>query len=149
MNKIIGIMVVIILVLGGLFLFGRDGSLRDSFNSVNQTKTADQNEIKTLPVATTAIDSGAVKEFTIFGDPFFFSPTIIKVKNGDTVKITFKNNEGFHDLKIDEFNVATQKIKAGDEEMVTFVADKVGSFDYYCSVGDHRAKGMVGTIVVE
>ena len=149
MNKIIGIMVVIILVLGGLFLFGRDGSLRDSFNSVNQTKTADQNEIKTLLVATTAIDSGAVKEFTIFGDPFFFSPTIIKVKNGDTVKITFKNNEGFHDLKIDEFNVATQKIKAGDEEMVTFVADKVGSFEYYCSVGDHRAKGMVGTIVVE
>jgi plastocyanin len=29
------------------------------------------------------------------------------------------------------------------------VADKNGSYEYYCSVGNHRASGMVGVITVE
>lgn len=32
---------------------------------------------------------------------------------------------------------------------VTFVADTLGTFEYYCSVGNHRAQGMVGNLVVE
>jgi plastocyanin len=29
------------------------------------------------------------------------------------------------------------------------VADKKGTFEYYCSVGQHRALGMKGKLVVE
>jgi plastocyanin len=32
---------------------------------------------------------------------------------------------------------------------VEFTPNIVGEFEYYCSVGDHRAKGMTGTIIVE
>ena len=32
---------------------------------------------------------------------------------------------------------------------VTFIADQEGSFEYYCSVGNHREEGMVGTLIVE
>lgn len=89
-----------------------------------------------------------VKSFTVSGGNFSFTPSTMTVKKGDTVRITFKNDEGFHDLKIDEFKIATKQIAAGAEETVEFVADKAGSFEYYCSVGKHRQMGMVGTLTV-
>ena len=90
-----------------------------------------------------------VKEFTVLGSNFVFAPSSMTAKKGDAVKITFKNTGGLHDFKIDEFNVATKKISGGAEETVTFVADKTGSFEYYCSIGTHRAMGMKGTLTVE
>lgn len=89
-----------------------------------------------------------IKSFNVSGGNFSFTPSTMTVKKGDTVRITFKNEEGFHDLKIDEFNVATKQIAAGAEETVEFVADKAGDFEYYCSVGKHRQMGMVGTLTV-
>ena len=74
---------------------------------------------------------------------------VLNVKLGDTVTINFKNDGGFHDFKIDEFNVATNQVKDGGEDSVAFVASKKGSFEYYCSVGQHRAMGMKGVINVE
>ena len=70
------------------------------------------------------------------------------VKRGDTVSITLKNAGGTHDLKIDEFDEETERLSAGEEETITFVADRAGSFEYYCSVGNHRAMGMKGTLTV-
>lgn len=101
------------------------------------------------PVVSSADQSANVKEFTITGNNYSFSPAIMTVKKGDRVKITFKNVEGFHDLKIDEFSIATQKLQAGQEESIEFTADKTGSFEYYCSVGSHRAMGMKGFLIVE
>lgn len=90
-----------------------------------------------------------IKSFTVTGGNFTFSPNQMTVKKGDTVKITFVNDEGFHDLVIDEFNVRTTKLAAGKSETVEFVADKTGGFEFYCSVGTHRQMGMKGTLVVE
>lgn len=89
-----------------------------------------------------------VKEFTISGQNFSFTPNAITVKKGDRVKITFKNTSGFHDFRIDEFGVATQQAKSPDTEVLEFTADKAGSFEYYCSVGSHRSMGMFGTLTV-
>ncbi len=91
----------------------------------------------------------ATLTFDVVGGNFYFTPNIIKVKKGDTVKINFKNNDGFHDFKIDEFNVAIPRINSGEEANVTFIADKTGTFEYYCSVGTHRLMGMKGDLVVE
>ena len=93
--------------------------------------------------------TSTVKSFTVSGKNFSFSPSTMSVKKGDTVKIIFKNTSGFHDLRIDEFNVATKQIEAGKEDTVQFVADKTGTFEYYCSVGNHRAMGMKGTLTVQ
>src|SRR3989344_1215673 len=92
---------------------------------------------------------GAVKEFTVEGSPFKFVPNVINVKKGDTVRVTFKNVTGTHDFVIDEFDVRTNQIGEGEEEEVEFIADKAGTFEYYCSVGNHRAMGMVGKLIVE
>jgi plastocyanin len=96
-----------------------------------------------------ASPTGTVKEFTVTGSNFKFSPATIAVKKGDTVKVTFVNSAGMHDWKIDEFNAVTKVLQSGQQETVQFVADKTGSFEYYCSVGNHRQMGMKGMLTVE
>lgn len=96
-----------------------------------------------------AMMKGEVKEFTVVSKGLNFTPAEIKVKKGDKVKITYKNTLGTHNFTIDKFNVATKTLSAGDEETVEFTVDKAGSFEYYCSVTNHRALGMKGTFIVE
>ena len=97
-----------------------------------------------------SMTKGETKSFTVETANFSFSLKEIKVKKGDTVKIKLVNKEGFHDLNIDEFGVATPKLNGeGQTADIEFVAGKTGIFEYYCSVGQHRAMGMVGKLIVE
>ena len=73
----------------------------------------------------------------------------ITVNAGDRVRIEFSSSEGFHDWVIDEFNAYTDRVKAGEKSSVEFVADIKGEFEYYCSVGQHRANGMKGKFIVQ
>ena len=75
----------------------------------------------------------------------------LKVKQGDKVRIEFTSSQGFHDWKIDEFSAATERVSDTDSKTVTveFIADKKGTFEYYCSVGEHRLMGMKGNLIVE
>ena len=56
-----------------------------------------------------------------------------------------------HDWVIDEFSARAKQIQAGETDTVEFVANKKGTFEYYCSVGNgfHRQQGMVGKLIVE
>ncbi len=122
-----------------------DGSTPDTVQP-EETKSDVTVDVKTDVSVT---PGAAVKEFTISGSNMKFEPATMTVKKGDKVKITFKNVGGFHDLVIDEFNVETDRLNAGAQQVVEFTADKVGTFEYYCSVGNHRAMGMKGTLTVE
>ena len=92
---------------------------------------------------------GEVKEFTVDSFNFGYSMEEIRVNEGDTVTINLTNSDGFHDWVVDEFSAATEKIQAGQTTSVTFVASAAGEYEYYCSVGSHRANGMVGKLIVE
>lgn len=88
------------------------------------------------------------REFFIEGEDEA-NPDLV-VQQGDTVEVTLCVTGGNHDWVVDEFAVATEQIGADSPcSTVEFVADQVGEFEYYCSVGNHRAEGMVGTLVVE
>jgi uncharacterized cupredoxin-like copper-binding protein len=50
---------------------------------------------------------------------------------------------------VDEFDARTVIVQPGQTAEVEFVADKTGTFEYYCSVGTHRQMGMVGKLIVE
>lgn len=100
----------------------------------------------TQPVQTS---QSVVKTFTIVGANFSFTPNQITVNKGDTVKIIFQDSDGHHNLSIDGYNVQTQTIDSGQTSEITFIADKTGSFQYYCSVPTHKDRGMVGTLTVE
>jgi nitrite reductase (NO-forming) len=74
----------------------------------------------------------------------------LKATVGDTVRITVINGDPMmHDLKIDEFGVYTGGLLEDEQTVVVeFVADKAGTFSYYCSVPGHRAVGMEGKLTV-
>ena len=141
MGGMITLVIVIVLIIVGGFYY------------MNSKKPAELNPTSTptpTPVANTSTeaDKVAVKKFTVEGSNYKFMPNILSVKKGDNVTIVFKNVGGTHNFRIDEFDVATKQIKGGAEETVQFVADEVGSFEYYCSVGTHRAMGMKGMLTV-
>ena len=85
----------------------------------------------------------------VSGKNFEFDVKEITVKEGDTVTINFISEQGFHDWVVDEFKAATERVRDGGTTSVTFVADAKGTYEYYCSVGEHRAMGMIGTLTVE
>jgi nitrosocyanin len=106
-------------------------------------ETLEDNRIKS-----DGVTMGDIKQIEITASNFKFEPDSFTVNVGDTVTISFKNTEGFHDFAIDEFKVKSKTIEAGAVEQITFVADKKGTFQFYCSIGQHKAMGMVGTLVV-
>jgi len=54
------------------------------------------------------------------------------------------NNPSKHNLNIDEFNVHTKDLDYFQTDEIAFLANKTGTFDYYCSI--HQ--DMKGTITV-
>ncbi|GEM_PF-945760 len=96
-----------------------------------------------------AVEARSFKEFDISGRNFEFSQGEIRVKKEDFVRINFTSAGGFHDWTIDEFNAHTEQVASGNRSSVDFIADKAGTFEYYCNVGNHRAMGMVGKLIVE
>ncbi len=89
-----------------------------------------------------------VKVVEVTNKGLAFDVTEIKVKLGDTVRITYTNGGGTHDLVIDEFDAGTKVIRSNQSETFEFTASEAGEFVFYCSVGNHRERGMWGTLVV-
>ncbi len=119
--------------------------------SIYKSSSQDSQTEKETATSTTkpTEDKEGTSTIVVNATNYKFDPTTIIVKKGETVTIVLKNQDGLHDLKIDEFNVATKKLRGGEEETISFVADKSGTFEYYCSVGQHRAMGMKGSFVVQ
>jgi len=90
-----------------------------------------------------------VKTFNVTAKNFSFSPSQITVNKGDTVKIVLTSQGGTHDWVVDQFNAKTSLVSDGQTATVQFVANKAGTYEYYCSVGNHRQMGMVGTLTVK
>lgn len=150
MNKTVAIIVILVVVLGGWALLrGRSEAPLESGNPAGTVEEGSganvgADDTNSLVDPTPA----SVKEFSVEGGMFYFTPKTMTVNKGDTVRITFTNKEGTHDWKLDEFNAATKVLKAGESQTIEFVASTSGSFEYYCSVGTHRQMGMKGTLIV-
>jgi plastocyanin len=156
-SKVIIAVVILLLLGGGAYFYFQNNENDMDGDDAQMMQSA---EPATSPAAMTADDTmmasgegameAGVKEFTVNGSNFKFEPSVMTVNKGDKVKITFKNTGGFHDFVIDEFDGAkTKQIGANASETIEFVADKTGSFEYYCSVGNHRGMGMKGTLTVK
>ncbi|HKY74089.1 MAG TPA: cupredoxin domain-containing protein [Patescibacteria group bacterium] len=79
---------------------------------------------------------------------YYYKPDVIRAKKGQTVRIELKSVSMMHNFVIDELGVAMPITKSGDTSTVEFVASKTGTFEFYCSVANHRKMGQVGTLVV-
>ena len=115
-------------------------------SSVSDATTTTVNGVTTT---TATLSSSSVKEFTMTAKQFEFAPSMITVKEGDTVKLHITSSDVTHGFSLPAFGVNAQ-LPAGETNDVQFVADKKGTYTFACSVicGSGHS-GMKGTLVVE
>lgn len=139
MNKklILGVLGIIVIALVGSMWLSASG-------------TSTGNVVKDASNENRPVKEFTIQSFTEVVDGKYFpkfSPKEIAVNKGDLVRIKITNIKGTHDFKIDELGVYTETPL--DKEMVVeFVADRAGSFEYYCTKPGHRQNGHWGTLKV-
>jgi len=100
-------------------------------------------------VTVAAQDQGQVREFTVVGDHYAFSPSTLTVNKGDVVKITFKAEDIAHSFTIDGPYRISKRAAAGQSVTFEFRADAAGSHPIYCNLtADPKCKDMKGTLQV-
>jgi len=117
-------------------------------------ETEDASEVTSgMPVPGTNTEEMIVMEegvepiaITVIANKTSFTPNIINAKVGVPVKLRI-DADGFHTFTIDELGV-NEIISNGITE-IEFTPDKAGTFEFYCTVGNHRQAGQFGTIVIE
>ena len=93
-------------------------------------------------------DQGQVREFTIIGDHYAFSPNSIQVNKNDLVKITFTARDIAHSFALDDYRIV-KRANAGQTVTFEFRADRSGPFTFYCNLSqDAKCKEMKGSLSV-
>ena len=159
MNPIfIGIVILVIALVGfyALRQMGTDKAATTEDAAMMESTTTETDAMEqTTPAADEAmadqveIDEDGVRVVEVEGGSFYYSPNEIRVKKNQPVRIVLNSVDMMHDFVIDELDVRSEVIKGGTSTTVEFTPDQAGEFEFYCSVGQHRANGMVGTLIVE
>lgn len=92
--------------------------------------------------------SGSVKGLRSSGGGGIINPTYTFNKGDlESIHVISEDYETHskHNFNIDEFDVHTRDLGYFETQTVTFVADKAGTFDYYCTIHPE----MRGQIVIE
>lgn len=127
----------IVVIAGLLFAFG----VFTAFKKPSQKQQAITNEAVT-------IDNPA-KEIAIQAKNWEFTPSVITVKQGDSVSLKITSIDVDHGFALPDFGV-TANLKPGKTETVVFTADKKGEFTFFCNVfcgAGH--KEMKGKLIVQ
>jgi len=101
-----------------------------------------------LLVSVAAQDPGQVREFTVNGSNYAFSPASIQVNRNDLVKITFTAQDIPHSFTIDEYRIV-KRASAGQTVTFEFRADQGGQFTFFCNLSqDAKCRDMKGILTV-
>jgi plastocyanin len=99
--------------------------------------------------AVDAQDQGQVREFTVTGDHYAFSPASIQVNRNDVVKISFTARDIPHSFTIDGPYRISKRAGAGQTVTFEFRADQAGPYTFYCNLTqDAKCKDMKGNLTV-
>lgn len=83
-----------------------------------------------------------------------FTPAALSVPAGAVVHVTFTNQDATpvvqHNWVVEGIaGAGSETVGPGEESVFDFTAPaKAGEFAFYCSIGDHRDRGMEGTLTV-
>lgn len=146
--KSIIVLIILAVLGGGYYWYSSMSAPTVGTEDDSITNTSGMPIIPNSPSDTVVDETIVVKEFNFTNEGMKFDTTSFSVKKGDRVKVTYTNGGGTHDLRIDGYSVGTKVLQKDASESFEFVADKAGSFEFYCSVGNHRAMGMKGTFTV-
>ncbi len=163
-SMVMGTILVLILVLVGGFLLmrSRDTATNPPAGGENSTEMTQQEGMTQADSDAPADADTSMKEtsdsanedvtmqtVTIEAGAFYYKPNVINAKVGDKIKVVMTSKDMMHDFMIDELGVKLPITKSGETNEVEFTATKAGTFEFYCSVGQHRKNGQVGTLIVE
>lgn len=90
-----------------------------------------------------------IKICKIQASQFKFMPSTITVNKNDHVRMILTSTDVTHGFKLEAYDINT-KIEKDKKTVINFVADKVGTFPFICSVycgSGHRS--MKGTLIVK
>ena len=135
-NNVLIWVVAIIIILAGVFLLTGNGLIKSSSGSSGQ-----ENGVS-VP------STGIVREFNMTAKDFEFDPETIEVNAGDKVVLNIVSTDVKHGIALPAFGVS-QDLNPGEKVRVEFVADKKGTYTFFCNVycGEgHR--GMKGSLIV-
>lgn len=138
---VVGVIAIVAIVGGIALISGQKGS--------SESLTPTPEAMKAKPTNSVMGTETEVKTIQIEAGSFYYNPKEIKVKKGEKVKIVMTSKDMMHDFNIDELGVKLPITKSGETSEVEFTADTIGTFEYYCSIGQHRQNGQVGTLIVE
>jgi len=164
-RMIIGVIILVLVVILGIALL-KPGSQQDTSDSNNglggdspdsnipDDNVPDENENddpEEDPVEDPVEEDEPqqqVREFEITAKRWEFSPNPIIVSEGDLVKLKIKSIDVTHGIRLSEFGV-NEILSPGNEVNVEFVADRKGSFSFFCTVtcGSGHSN-MRGTLIV-
>lgn len=133
-----GIVALIVVLTGGFFFMSRKSGSRPTEQSTTNIQQPTSEMIKEN-VQTVTMEAGS----------FYYKPNVINAKVGEKIKLVMTSKDMMHNFNIDELAVKLPITKAGETNTVEFTARKAGTFEFYCSVGQHRKNGQVGTLIVE
>lgn len=90
-----------------------------------------------------------LKVISITAKQWSFDPNPIKVKKGDLVRLEITSIDVAHGFALPDFNI-DEVLEPGKKVSVEFLADKTGSFPFFCSISCGRGHyDMSGMLIVE
>jgi heme/copper-type cytochrome/quinol oxidase subunit 2 len=99
-------------------------------------------------VSAVAQEQGQVREISITGTNYAFSPASVQVNKNDVVKITFTAKDIAHSFTIEEYRIE-KRAGAGQTVSFEFRADRPGQFTFYCNLSqDAKCREMKGILAV-
>src|SRR3989344_4462824 len=121
-----------------------------------QSNTAAQVSVNVIdadaqPIPDATPEPVTVREISVIAKKFEFAPGSIRLRQGERVKLTVSvpSDDTEHGLAMPDFGV-NAKIAPGESKTVEFTADKVGTFEMFCSVPCGSGhKQMRCSVVVE
>ena len=129
-KTVIIIVVLLVVLLGAVFILAGKKSQNDTNGNVVND------------VSVTSADSSA-RVIQLTASRFTYTPSVVRVKLGEKVKIVVDNTDTPHGILIPDLNVRGM-------DSVEFTADKAGTFQFrcptMCGLG-HR--NMTGTLIVQ
>lgn len=97
-----------------------------------------------LPVSATPV----THHITLTASQFAFDPPVLRINQGDRVRLTLRAADVVHGFYLDGYNVQ-QRVEPGIAQELEFVADRAGKFRYRCSVSCGALHPfMIGELVV-
>ncbi|KHO47378.1 MAG: heme/copper-type cytochrome/quinol oxidases subunit 2 [archaeon GW2011_AR5] len=79
------------------------------------------------------VSTVTAKEFNMTATKFTFEPSTVTVNKGDRVVLHITSTDVGHGFSLATYNII-ETLPAGETKTISFIADQVGEFNFFCSV---------------